>query len=508
MKKAILFLILVLPLFLNSQQWTIDFGNVHTIRDGIINTSNQAVCVGRGEAESGTYCPFVYRVYENGEYETYTFLEYENVQFRNIIQLPDGNYFVSGVEEIPGQEEVYIVEKIYYIIICILDENMNVIGFSRYSADNGFGFSSSHDVFYDEGSVLLSSSIKEEGAEYNRDKLALLRFTEEGELISSVYPSPGDVLYETPITIPESQIRKKPDGSGYVILAKGTNDGMQFLLYDNDLVFEEIVRIVHPDVDENYQAIFYAQEGVSSDLWLTDESMLLFGTTRNRGEDAGNHNFYGIALSSVNCYEGTVDKVEYIMSDSCYSAFRSNKSMCYFNDSTVYGGYWSYYDDMLSARHIYSQICLFTKDLEVLGTITVENDSEGHILLSFNNGDCLFVGNRCSLHNYNTTIRKFTRADFNPVYVSVKEVKEEEIVGYVYPNPAVSEINIDMRNIANDGKSRIRISDLSGRTLVCRIIEGRGNILNVDVSNLSSGTYLYEIINANTVVSKGKFIKK
>jgi hypothetical protein len=45
-------------------------------------------------------------------------------------------------------------------------------------------------------------------------------------------------------------------------------------------------------------------------------------------------------------------------------------------------------------------------------------------------------------------------------------------------------------------------------TRMCRIIQGSGNLLTIDVSSLEPGAYLYSVYNKEKELFNGKFVKE
>lgn len=83
----------------------------------------------------------------------------------------------------------------------------------------------------------------------------------------------------------------------------------------------------------------------------------------------------------------------------------------------------------------------------------------------------------------------------------VGQVKEVDYTMHIYPQPAATEINfISEREMSN---GEFLLSDLTGRTIQSFIL-GNTNRFRTDVSTLSQGIYLYQIISQNEVVKRGK----
>ncbi len=504
MKRLFLLLSLVLPMMLGAQQWEIELDNNPVINGGVMDESETAILVGF-EYDDDMYHAAAFKIYPNGEYEVFSFnKEYKNISLHNIVRLPDGNYFVSGSEDIGSSGNNNICD----IHVMILDDNLNVIKHEKHSADENFIFGDQHDIIVDDDKVIMVCETF--GDNIWGRKPTFLKFDIDGELQDCMYPTyveEDDLYGYNHIDFSFNQLKKRPDGSGYVVIAKYTGTGMHLLMYDNDLKFQDNIRIEHPDNEPYYSSPLYNNYAVCSDLWLSDEDMMLFGSFNDHHTDDDKTDFE-VIISSVNL-DGSINKYEVISSDSCHSAFQGNGGMRYVNDSTIYGGYYS------SAHHViepfYPQICMFTKDLEILGKVTITDDkSVGHkYMLTYNNGGILYISSHLNpTETERTIIKKYSREDFLKFPLSVKDVPAEEIESLVYPNPTDGNLNIDIRGIDTDSENRVRIIDMNGRTLMSRIIRGSGNVLTMDVGAFDAGVYVYEIFNAEGTLSRGRFVKK
>ena len=504
MKRLFLLLSLVLPMMLGAQQWEIELDNNPVINGGVMDESETAILVGY-EYDGDIYHAAVFKIYEDGEYEVFSFnKEYKNISLHNIVRLPDGNYFVSGSEDIGSSGNNNICD----IHVMILDDNLNVIKHEKHSADENFIFGDQHDIIVDDDKVIMVCETF--GDNIWGRKPTFLKFDIDGELQDCMYPTyveEDDSYGYNHIDFSFNQLKKRPDGSGYVVIAKYTGTGMHLLMYDNDLKFQDNVRIEHPDNSPYYNSPLYNDYGVCSDLWLSDDDLMLFGSFNDHHTDDGKTD-YEVVISSVNL-NGTVNTYEVISSDSCHSAFQGNSSMRYVNDSTIYGGIFS------SGHHaiepFYPQILMFNKSMEILGSITMDKDYFKGVkyMLAYDDGSILYVSSYGREYEINkTNIFRFSRNDFITATLDVNEVSDIEIESLVYPNPTDGKLNIDIRGIDTDSENRVRIIDMNGRTLMSRIIRGSGNVLTMDVGAFDAGVYVYEIFNAEGTLSRGRFVKK
>jgi len=78
----------------------------------------------------------------------------------------------------------------------------------------------------------------------------------------------------------------------------------------------------------------------------------------------------------------------------------------------------------------------------------------------------------------------------------------------IYPNPAVSKINV-VANTLTQQNSTIVINDFSGKQILKqnKILNAGANIININVAGLSAGTYTISIISENKTFVSAKFVK-
>jgi hypothetical protein len=110
-------------------------------------------------------------------------------------------------------------------------------------------------------------------------------------------------------------------------------------------------------------------------------------------------------------------------------------------------------------------------------------------------------------NHYHGKIIKLSREDLNPIPCSVKEEPNTTTRASAFPNPATTELNINIPNLPDGKQHRIQISDAMGRICMNRIIRDEGNLLSVGISHFSPGAYTYYIYNNESIVITGKFIK-
>lgn len=502
--KRLLILLAFFPMMLGAQQWEIIREDNANLENGIINDNEDVIIVGD---DNGTAA--VMSIDSEGNHELLVYEDLPDTYLQEITELSNGNYFVAGLKKTGNDGDVII----YNLFVSILDKNLNIIDKKEYEADGDFYFMGVEPVggflamLHDGDNIIISTHLF--GGELEDTKPVMFRFDENGNMLSSSYPVPGDGLYDN-IYIDlrfEIEIEKRPDSNGYILLAKETSQGLKLIQYDNDLNYQGWSEVLHPEYEEVTPSCLYNKR-VSSDLWIDNNRMLMYGNRNYRQSDGDELIRYDVILSYIDI-DGNVDRHEVILgSDSCFMVTGGNNCMEYVNDSTIYGTYLAF--DKTGTQRYIPGVCLFSHNMELLGRYELKDEKYNYLtgfILTYDNGDCLYVSDSWTF-NPNGCIMRISREDFNPSYVSVKEVPTKEIESLVYPNPTEGELNIDIRGIGSDNENRIRITDISGRTMMSRIIRGSGNVLSLDVSMFDAGTYIYEIFNSEGVTARGKFVKK
>ena len=181
------------------------------------------------------------------------------------------------------------------------------------------------------------------------------------------------------------------------------------------------------------------------------------------------------------------------------------------NDTTMYGCYYIWPDNTAYVR---TGLCLFDRDMEILGSRYFDEDVYAdyspEFVLPYADGSCLLVmGGGSSLFSYSASkVMRLTREEMSPIPVSVREKPAGENRGKAYPNPARDELHIDLAGLESLEGCRIGITDALGRCCVDRYIHGEGNVLTVGIAGLKAGVYVYRIYNNEKELLKGKFVKE
>jgi hypothetical protein len=83
----------------------------------------------------------------------------------------------------------------------------------------------------------------------------------------------------------------------------------------------------------------------------------------------------------------------------------------------------------------------------------------------------------------------------------IESVKEENTVN-IYPNPASDLITIE----CNASNTELRVTDVAGRLILFSKLTAQ--VTTIDISNLSSGVYLYQLAEKDRILKGGKLLKE
>lgn len=505
-RMTLIFALLGLMLNAAAQQWVLDYGEVGektVLYNGFLDSKGINFMVGAKwnvvENEIICYYPFFMTTDADGNCESKVLedeIHRNQVPFR-CIQLKNGNYFVAC--------RVLEEESGYYkhLAILVLNSDMDIIVERNYAIDSIADTFRIGQLLVDEdGSIVLCGSYAIYYSNWFPYRPAFYRFDEEGNILACRYAQPDEQGGEHRLWLFEChQLMKHPQSDGYLIIGKGASGATAMIFYDRQFNYVDDIEIEiehgHPLLDE------YAH----SDLWLSDDEMLLLGSIN--GGLTQRYQMLGLLRLKT---DGTIVQCDTLCQRIDTNIMvGNNHGMVCINDTTIFGAYYAY-DYALYPVH--SGICLFDRDMELLGNkFLIEDDfcdfCSMFMLPTSDNGCLLSLNNLGILPDKPTgKIVKMRREDFNPIPCGVHKVPKQEMQASAFPNPTKDEVHFDISALPRDGENRICITDNLGRVRMSRIIRGEGNLLTVGVSSLEPGVYAYVIYNSQNELLKGKFVKE
>lgn len=485
--------LMALQASLQAQQWEIDYSNGESYIayvNGILDTEGNGIMVGGCGPVYPDCHPIVMHVESDGTHFEREYEGFDGLILTDVVQLPNGNYFAAGV----ASEEA--------VVAMVLDANLDIVADKRYEkTETALSLHGGRLLLDKDGTVVMTGGARYPaiyGSYFTRPYL--YRFDENADTIRCRYvmpeaPHPEYYLQEFEC----HQILKNPQDNGLIFMGRGQNGLPSLICYDRDFNYIDNIWM------ENDHMLLFTQ--YSTCCWLSDDDLLVFGTLRPYDAQSRTIGLLDVKLS------GGVPRLDTIRIEPVLpfrTASGKYNSATFVNDTTIYGSYRS--SESMYGPY-FPSVCLFNKDMEVLGN-KVFLDEEytnqpSHFILPQNDGGCIIV-TFFTLSNQKSQgkLIKMNREDFNPIPCDVNEVTQEAIKVLAYPNPAKDELNIDITGLLDDQQYRFRICDVLGRVYMDRIIHKKSNSINVSTSSLNPGIYQYSIYNSQTKLINGKFVKK
>lgn len=112
------------------------------------------------------------------------------------------------------------------------------------------------------------------------------------------------------------------------------------------------------------------------------------------------------------------------------------------------------------------------------------------------------IGNEYKLITYNYDPPVYNVYSLPGTYLEIMEYPSVSNRFFGYPNPVADRITIT-NPLENEENALLEVFDMTGKRVIHQNISGNETTINLDVSNLNNGTYIYKI---NGQVNK--FIKK
>ena len=510
-----------------AQQWEIDLGdptdlNQHSrFNAGMIDREGDAVLIGRIGRRRDWHTQLV-KVHADGSYERRVCEDLPKMLLMtDLVQLDNGNYFTVATRITDTTKINYGGPELWAIIF---DGDLETVSTQVYTHDSLQLISSPMLLNDDDGTIVAC------GQWYQllyRHFPYMYRFDQETDTLASCYVVPKQENYSDTGYMLQGfrchNILKNPDGNGYVFLTEATFSSIGTAFFDRDFRFIKSKRYMlgtpgHSDQDE----IAIGDKGFS-DYFLSDDRLLFFGTRSPRMQGIEDRILiladldlnWSVGPGYAPEYQdyGRVNRFEmgFLHEEGRFEQPNRGKSMATVNDTTMYGCYYIWPDNTAYVR---TGLCLFDRDMEILGSRYFDEDVYAdyspEFVLPYADGSCLLVmGGGSSLFSYSASkVMRLTREEMSPIPVSVREKSAGEIRGKAYPNPVKDELYIDLGGLEGLEGCRIGIADALGRCCVDRYIRGEGNVLTVGVSGLKAGVYAYRVYDGRRELLEGKFVKE
>lgn len=490
---------------LMAQQWTVNLENM-LVQEGYISEDNTVTLVGRTSGDEPSKKGVLMKLYGDGQFEWSEFPgnEEKQVRFESVLSLSDGGYFVVGIQYVEDYP-LYFGE----LLVLVLDANMNVVDEKAIQAEGFDGFEECHSVMDDNGTVVVMATARRPGPTGRIDRKGVLfRFNQEGEILQNRYlvadpPDPLAYIWQ----VYNLQILNDPFSDRIVALSHGQNGIESVLLFDHEFNLLEDNMIADPSIPDSvlhYFTCCYRVDHPRTNYWYNESEMLI--SAHQQDTTLGVINHPHVLVGRMNLNGEITEKLEVLKQDTLLYAYGG---MVYSDDTTVYVAARCHTRSF--TKPFYPHVYLLSTDLELLGRIELWEDLDHEVSKVFatTDGGCVLAEIDIDEgSHYNSTFKRFSREDFHPISIAVKEMSSLETTAKTFPNPVKDELNIDLTGLSGNEVRRIRITDTSGRPCLDRIVHGEGNLLTLCLANLPSGIYSYVVYEGKNATISGKIVKE
>lgn len=502
MKKRLFTLALCLLCFhLSAQEWIVRYIGQHlagrtTFVDGFIDKDGVTFLAGHEDIREGVSEALLMRIEPDG---THTEFRYDREGYHSkatcILEMNNHNLFVAGNLSDDNDD---------YVMVLIFDKQFNLLEERQYEKEvEALSFRSCQATIDSHDHVIVSTAVVQENQFQNQEFHGVfLKFDYQGKLVSSRYlieEYPDPLFYFMDFRL--RQMWYKDDETLFCICT-GYGGVLSFVTFDSAFNYIEEYPIWRSEVDK-FEHTINRDDGYT-DYWYNEDEALFFSS---RGDYDDNK----LRISRVNTHGEFLDFICLNERNDTIDDAATSRCMATVNDSTFY--FLFHYHTLV----LYPGIgCVYQLNdkMEIVGRhLDDEHQSyQSRIILPTADKGCIVVYDSCAYEfmtkNKHPVIKKLSPNDFEQVIMSVESTTSDPKEDLSpYPNPADDIIHIPL---PNDGitKRRLRITDAKGCAVADRIVEQGASLVQLDISGLKPGMYLYTLYTSDKTLLTEKFVKK
>jgi len=428
------------------------------------------------------------------------------------VQLDNGNYMVFGVCDDSLCD--YNFQK--YLRVDVFDSQLEFVSSRVYDVDDDMFdyFSYPRDgncmrsIVTKAGTAVLAArlSFPEEtfyGINY-RNAMRFYEFDNQGDTVRTV-----DNPFELADVGTIKEITYEPHSDNLMLVVQGGNYGYDYGTC-GVFVADTGFNIVAHQSMLHLGGAEYIADNASDGMWFDGDRLIVDGK-QYIGSFFTYHTLY-IVDSALNVYAD----LRLPPYDTCTEASYGTNT-AYINDSTVFVFSFSG-NNLYFGNEMQVNVTLVDKHLNLLGRKVIKRDNVIHYVsppAAFNDGGCaVFMYSSNGLHYPGDPFRKFNVVKFRreDIEITWDVVQEQEAIqkqahASAYPNPAKGTVNIPIGQNLLEG-ARFKIFDVRGVKCFDHEIDRQGNLITLDVSNLETGMYVYQVVSGGNAVTQGKFMKE
>lgn len=421
--------------------------------------------------------------------------------------LDDGNCMVFGFQDMNDPAVTYY----RYLHVMVVDSLLQTVAERDYRVDiegmKGFKnpvfdiYSSMRCTKASDGNVILAVSLDYTDTTFTQYKrFRFYEFSPSGDIVASrTQPEYVNGVSQGGFNDVRTIFPKK-DSDGFVLLGQGpfrpkTNNNLGIWNIDRAM------NIIHKSpIFFNYPFFFGPDDLASDGHWYSGDRFMVY-LEKITSLDEPYPEGWLFMLDTLAGRHGSI--LIPPLDSTSISPDSFGCSTAYVNDSTIF-----------VVSHTPGQgiekrgnITLVDRNLNLLGRKVLKDEGWSYrpqTPVALNDNSVVFPVRQYLIDEDKLTIYCLTRSDIQITWDATSETVP--CSGTAYPNPACTRIHIPVPDIAA-GQARLKITDTQGRLYADGPVRSAGNIVTVDIANLDTGTYIYQITSNSGTIASGTFVK-
>ena len=464
---------------------------------GIIDNAGNTIIVGL-ITKKDTYNDtdaFIFKMDTSGNYMYDRIPEAPDtsITYKNVIQLTNGNYFVIGRKGPSDYNNDSIQRE---LVVAIYDKDLNLLVDKRYNYNDIYKMLSGKVIQESDDNILyVCSAQRKNGNPMNNVDLGLIRLTTDGDTIETRFQH-----FQRNVSVYD--IDKIPASSNYLILEFITQmfGSFECMILKPDLTVDTINYFSSHDYTVgNY---------ITCDYWYPDKTFLM-GSGMSVYDKSDE---FGLAVYRCDTLANISDSL-FLNKAGVRQVNSYIECMSYADEKSIYVV--GHEPDFLNC-HNNDSINLYVVDtgLNQVAYKSLGGDESYDtfgVLTSKDHGAYIYGqvwypdGDVCTS---NLAIYHVSREDLGLPPVKVLDLERPLGQAKVYPNPVSRILNISVDKRVLQEHTRIKLFNSQGKKVYDYRLPHKGNTLQLDVTNLEPGLYIYNIASGKQVLVKGKFVKQ
>lgn len=403
--------------------------------------------------------------------------------------------------------QLFVVGRVFdqsndAIIVLWFDKDLNLLHESIYEKEvEGTKFERCTATLDSHGNIIVATAVVQPHQPIATARRGVfLKYNQQGELINRHY-----LIGETDSPVYElkkflvRQMWYRSESEQLLCLAPAYANVMSFIVFDSAFNYIE----EHPIWRETDGLALdhYLNEDCYTDHWISDDEALFFSS---RGDIDHNK----LRVSQVTTQGEFTEFIQLNERPDTIDNVATRRCMATANDSTFY---FSFRESAMKLLPGTAVVYMLNDKYDIIGRyIDDEHDIfRPCLILPTSDGGCITVNDSCDwdleIRHSHPKITKLRREDFEIVSLSVEPSTVNE--PRAFPNPCTDLLNIPLTDIYGE-ELRCRICDYLGRIVIDQSVPDRSGTLQLDISKLKAGAYLYQVFTPDKTILTERFIKK